>query len=163
MARVTRSIDLAPTILRRLGAGVPPAMDGESLSAAAARDGCARTEIDLAHPLEPTRFQRASGLDETRCNAAVLRDDRWICVHFTGGLPAMLFDRAEGPAERRDLAADPGGAAEAASDTVFGARQAPLEVRWTLPRIRAFTRERRLNPLTFSDPRRSLERTHMPT
>ena len=89
-------------------------MDGESLATADACDGCALTEIDLAHPLEPTRFQRAFGLDETSCNAAVLRDDRWTCVHFNGGLPPILFDRAEDLSERRDVAGDPGGPAETA-------------------------------------------------
>mgnify|MGYP006274821361 CR=1 FL=1 len=114
VARVTRSIDLAPTILRRLGAAAPAAMDGAPLAPVDDREDVALTEIDFAHPREPTRFQRALGLDADRCNAAVLRDARWTCVHFNGGLAPMLFDRAEDPSERRDLAAAPGGAAEVA-------------------------------------------------
>jgi arylsulfatase A-like enzyme len=36
----------------------------------------------------------------------VLRDRRWTYVHFNGGVPPMLFDRAADPAETTDLAQD---------------------------------------------------------
>jgi arylsulfatase A-like enzyme len=108
---VTQAIDVAPTILRRLGGAAPPAMDGAPLPAAGSgqpdRPGLALTEIDFAHPTRPTRFQRAWGLDATRANAAVLRDARWSYVHFCEGPPSMLFDRRADPDERVDLAADP--------------------------------------------------------
>jgi arylsulfatase A-like enzyme len=84
-------------------------MDGASLlglaqGVPAGWRSAALTEIDLASPVAPTRFQQAWGLDANRCNAAVLRDARWTYVHFNGGLPPMLFDREADPAERADLA-----------------------------------------------------------
>lgn len=115
-AEVVSSVDVTPTILDWLGAEVPPAMDGVSLVAGrdGPRQGLALTEIDFAEPHRETRFQRAWRLPETACNAAVLRDARWTLVHFNGGLPPMLFDRAEDPDETRDLAPDPAAAGEVA-------------------------------------------------
>jgi arylsulfatase A-like enzyme len=115
---ITETVDLAPTVLDWLGAAAPPAMDGASLLPfLEGRDPpgwreAALTEIDLASPANPTRFQRAWGLAETRCNAAVIRDARWSYVHFNGGVAPMLFDRAEDPEERRDLAGAPAAAGE---------------------------------------------------
>jgi arylsulfatase A-like enzyme len=118
-AGATEAVDLAPTILDWLGGAAPPAMDGVSLlpalaGAAPGRDALALTEIDLAHPARPTRFQSAWGLEESRCNAAVLRDPRWTYVHFNGGVAPMLFDRAADPGEAVDLAPDPAAAGEIA-------------------------------------------------
>ncbi|TVQ57596.1 MAG: phosphonate monoester hydrolase [Rhodobacteraceae bacterium] len=129
---ITETVDVAPTILDWLGAVAPPAMDGASLlpflqdSPPPDWRDAALTEIDFSHPARPTRFQRALGLPETRCNAAVLRDARWTCVHFNGGVPPMLFDRAEDPEERRNLAADP-----AASGVLGAMRAAMLDRRMT--------------------------------
>ncbi|TVQ57249.1 MAG: phosphonate monoester hydrolase [Rhodobacteraceae bacterium] len=115
---ITETVDLAPTVLDWLGAAPPPAMDGASLlpfldgSEPPGWRDAALTEIDLASPATPTRFQRAWGLGETRCNAAVIRDARWTYVHFNGGVAPMLFDRAEDPEERRDLAGAAGAADE---------------------------------------------------
>lgn len=113
---MTSSVDVAPTILDWFGAAPPPAMDGASLLALARGGGWARdvalTEVDFAEPAAPTRFQRLLGLPEQRCNTAILREPRWSYVHFNGGLPPMLFDRAADPGERVDLAADPGLAGE---------------------------------------------------
>jgi arylsulfatase A-like enzyme len=106
---ITETVDIAPTVLTWLGAPVPPAMDGAPLPGPGVPEGwrdAALTEIDLASPVAPTRFQTAWGLDHDRCNAAVLRDARWTYVHFNGGLPPMLFDREADPAERHDLARD---------------------------------------------------------
>lgn len=106
----TSTVDVAPTLLDLLGAPIPPAMDGASLAGrlgparAEPGRGFALTEIDLAEPGRPTRFQRALGLDETAANVAVLRDRRWTLAHFNGGVPPMLFDREADPEERRDLA-----------------------------------------------------------
>ncbi len=110
--------DIAPTVLSWFGAPVPPAMDGVSLLPALAAGRTRRqsvlTEVDFSHPSSPTRFQRALGLCETRCNAAVLRDARHTLVHFNGGLPPLLFDRAADPEERADRRAAPAGEAAVA-------------------------------------------------
>ncbi|MFN4087995.1 MAG: sulfatase-like hydrolase/transferase [Alphaproteobacteria bacterium] len=112
--RITCSVDVAPTLLDWLGLPVPPAMDGRPLAAPALPGvpGLALTELELGHPAAPTRFQKAWGLDEQRCNAAVLRDPRWTLVHFNGGLPPLLFDRTADPDETRDLAGEPAAAGE---------------------------------------------------
>lgn len=110
---LTEAVDLAPTLLAWLGGAAPPAMDGRSLLPLVRGGGdpdrrpLALTELDLSHPTVPTRFQRAWGLPEHRCNAAILRDPRWTLVHVNGGIPPMLFDRAADPDERHDLAGDP--------------------------------------------------------
>lgn len=127
VTQVTSSLDVAPTILAWLGAEAPPAMDGRPLPpAAGAGPRAALTEIDWARPGRPTRFERVWGLDPHRCNAAVLREARWSLVHFNGGLPPLLFDREADPEETRDLAGDPGAAAEIAR-----LRAAMLDLRMT--------------------------------
>ena len=128
---MTSTIDVAPTILDWLGGVVPPAMDGASLLPFLAGGTigwrtAVLTEVDLSHPLRPTRFQRALGLDETRCNAAVLREADRTLVHFNGGLPPLLFDRRSDPGERVDLAADP-----ASTGEVARMRAAMLDLRMT--------------------------------
>lgn len=115
---ITESIDIAPTILEWAGATPPRAMDGTSLlpfldeGRAQDRHGMALSEVDYARPNHPSRFQRAWNVDETRANAAILRDARWTYIHFNAGLPPLLFDRQDDPYETRDLAPDPAAAGE---------------------------------------------------
>lgn len=116
---ITESVDVTPTILEWIGHEPPPAMDGRSLApwleggTTAWRDA-AFMEIDLSHPKNPTRFQLHFGLDEQRCNAAILREARWKLVHFNGGVPPMLFDLENDPGETVNLATDPAHAGEIA-------------------------------------------------
>lgn len=119
IAALTESVDLAPTLLEFIGRDAPPAFDGHMLTPFLAggapvwRDA-AFLELDLSSPLGPTRYQRAWDLPENRCNAAILREERWKYVHFNGGVEPMLFDLAEDPQETRNLAADPAHAGEIA-------------------------------------------------
>ncbi len=109
----TESIDVAPTILDWLGLEPPPGFNGRSLLPFL--DGPEPDdwrdhiffELDMADPLEPTRFQRRLGLQAPDCNFAVLRENRFKLVHFNGGLPPLLFDLEDDPEERRDRAGDP--------------------------------------------------------
>lgn len=122
---------VAPSILAAFGARVPPAMDSTPLQPllAGGQTGTgafALSELDLGHPVTPTRFQTALGLDAHRANLAVWRDARWTLVHLNGGLAPMLFDRVADPEETRDLAADP-----AAAATIAGLRAAMLDHRMT--------------------------------
>lgn len=129
---VISTVDVAPTILDLMGAEVPPAMDGASLRPflEGARPevwrGLALTEIDLAEPGAPTRFERALGLDPLTANAAILRDARHSLVHFNGGLAPMLFDRRAHSGETTDIAGTPEGAREVAR-----LRAALLDLRMT--------------------------------
>ncbi len=109
---ITESIDVAPTILAAIGRPVPSVMDGRPLQPLL--DGnrpddwrqAAFSEIDFGDPGLPTRFERALGLDPLHANAAVLREARWKYVHFNGGLPPLLFDLVNDPAETRNHAQD---------------------------------------------------------
>lgn len=129
---ITESVDIAPTILSWLGADIPRTMDGRSLLDHCERPeadggrGMALTEIDYARPDRPTRYQRVWGVDEFSANAAAIRDKRWTCIHFNGGLPPLLFDRARDPDETQDLAGDPAAAGELAR-----LRTAMLDLRMT--------------------------------
>ena len=120
VSEVVSTVDLAPPILDLLGAEVPPAMDGTSLRpflegrTPETWRGLALTEIDLAEPRAPTRFERALGLGPLTANAAILRDATHSLVHFNGGLAPMLFDRRRDPGEQHDMAATPEGAAQVA-------------------------------------------------
>ena len=117
---VISTVDVAPTILELLGVVAPTAMDGDSLyhllvnGHSDSLRGMALSEIDLANPGVPTRFERALDLDPLSANAAILRDRTHTLVHFNGGLPPMLFDRLNDPEERCDIAATTTGAAEVA-------------------------------------------------
>jgi arylsulfatase A-like enzyme len=108
IGEITESVDIAPTILEWIGREAPPAFDGKSLLAfldgevGGWRNSCLM-EADFSHPLRPTRFQRALGLDANSCNATILREKRWKYVHFGGGVPPMLFDLAADPGETTDL------------------------------------------------------------
>ena len=105
----TESIDVAPTILAWLGLEPPPGFNGRSLLPFL--DGAEPDdwrdhiffELDMADPLEPTGFQNRFGLKASDCNVAVLRETRFKLVHFNGGLPPLLFDLEDDPAEQRDL------------------------------------------------------------
>jgi arylsulfatase A-like enzyme len=126
------SVDITPTLIALAGGTPPPAMDGHPLTpfltGQGPQDGhpAVLSEIDLAEPHRATRFQTALDLPEHRANAAVLRDPRWTLVHFNGGLPPMLFDRAQDPDETRDLARDP-----AHADRIAALRTTMLDLRMT--------------------------------
>jgi len=114
---LTESVDVTPTILDWIGRPVPPAMDGRSLlpwlrGETPAWRRAAFMEADFGHPLVRTRFQKALGLPEHACNAAILREERWKYVHFGGGVPPMLFDLGADPFETTNLAVEPAHAGE---------------------------------------------------
>lgn len=109
---MTESVDVTPTILDLLGIDIPDTMDGRSLRpflAGEAPEGWrsySYSELDFGDPITPTAGQVALGLEANRANLCILRGSRHTLVHFNGGLPPLLFDRAA-EAEARDLAGDP--------------------------------------------------------
>ena len=115
---MTESVDIAPTILDWIGRSAPQAMDGRSLlpftrgmTPEGWRDAVF-LEADFGSATSPTRFQSALHLDAHQTGVSILREARWKYVHFGGRLPPMLFDLADDPQEARNLASDPGFAAE---------------------------------------------------
>jgi len=115
---LTESVDIAPTILDWIGQAIPPAFDGRSLlpfvrgTPPAGWREHVFCELELGDPVEPTRYQRRLGLTLAAANFAVLRERRFKYVHFNGGLPPLLFDMENDPAEMTDLAPDPAFAPE---------------------------------------------------
>lgn len=111
----TEAVDIAPTLNELMGAGAPPHLDGRSL-APLLDGGEPASWRDAAHwehdfrSVDTGGAEARFGLESRRLNLAVVRTRRYKYVHFgghTGGLPPVLFDLAENPAETRNLAADP--------------------------------------------------------
>ena len=114
----SESIDIAPTLLDWLGQEAPLGFDGRSLLPLLDGDmpegwrDYAFAELDLGDPETPSCYQTRLGLPMSRCNLAILREKRWKYVHVNGGLPPLLFDMIDDPAETRNLAGDPAFAPE---------------------------------------------------
>ena len=110
--RFTEAVDIMPTLIDLLG-DVPPAhLDGRSLkpflqgrSPADWRDAV-HWEFDF-RSVDSGDAEAHFGLEARQCNLSVVRTERHKYVHFGGGLPPLLFDLAEDPAELHDLAGDP--------------------------------------------------------
>jgi len=109
--RFTQAIDVAPTIIDRIGGKVPRAMDGRSLGPFLHGDAPPdwRGEVFFEHDFREVVTQgpeMALGISSDECCYAVVRDDRWKYVHFAA-LPPLLFDMRADPHERRNLADEP--------------------------------------------------------
>ncbi|MEX0971404.1 MAG: alkaline phosphatase family protein [Paracoccaceae bacterium] len=118
VAAFSEAIDIAPTILKWLGATPPAAMNGHSLLGhlseappEAWRD-YVYYELDFGEPDSPTVAQDRLGLPLAACNLAVIRESRFKYVHFNGGLPPLLYDLHTDPEELCNLAPDPAFAPE---------------------------------------------------
>lgn len=108
----TQSIDVMPTILDSLGARVPRALDGESLLPFLSGTK-PDTWRDAAH-WEYDFREVASGIAQQHfalpvddCALAVIRDEAFKYVHFTG-LPPLLFDLVADPGELNNVAGEAG-------------------------------------------------------
>lgn len=134
---LTEAIDVAPTIIDRIGGEVPRAMDGRSLlpfiEGHTPKDW--RQEVFFEHDfreVETLKPETALGLTSDQCSYAVIRDSDYKYVHFAA-LPPLLFDMRADPHETRNLAADP-----AMRDTVL--RYAQKMLSWRLTHVdRALT------------------------
>ena len=107
----TEAVDLFPTTIDLLGGEAEPHLDGRSLAPFLAgrqpsswRDA-AHWEYDF-RSVAGGKAEQHFKLDSSQMNLAVVRSERWKYVHFGGGLPTLLFDLAEDPAELRNLAED---------------------------------------------------------
>ena len=108
----TETVDILPTLMDLLGATPPPHLDGRSLAPflrgetpAAWRDAV-HWEYDFRSVASGASAQ-PFGLKPQQCNLAVLRTETLKYVHVGGGLPPVLFDLREDPAETRNVAEDP--------------------------------------------------------
>ena len=108
--RFTEAVDIMPTLMELMGLDAPAHLDGRSL--APFLDGKEpKTWRDAAHwehdfrSVDTGATEAHFGLDSRQLNLAVTRTGRYKYVHF-GGLPPVLFDLADDPAETRNLASD---------------------------------------------------------
>lgn len=108
----SQSIDIMPTLLDCLGANPPLQCDGASLKPwliGATPDKWRQEvfyELDFRDVGDPAP-ERELGISLDECSLAVARDHGHKYVHFAG-LPALLFDLAVDPEERRNCLDDPG-------------------------------------------------------
>lgn len=109
---MTESIDVPVTLLDRLGADVPHAMNGKSLlpfldDAGGETCACSMSEFDFGDPVTPTLWMRRLGVRSRESNLVVFRSGRHRLVQFGCDLPPILFDM-DSDGESRDIAGDPG-------------------------------------------------------
>lgn len=107
---LTEAVDLAPTLIEAMGGTPPPYLDGRSLIPLISgttpdnwRD-CAHWEFDFR---TITKREGRLGLPPQSSNLAVIRSAAVKYVHFGGGMPPLLYDLKEDPAELVNRAADP--------------------------------------------------------
>lgn len=110
--RFTEAVDIMPTLLDAMGLDAGAHLDGRALTPfldgaepASWRDA-AHWEHDF-RSVATGRAEQQFGLRSNQLNLAVVRTDRHKYVHFGGGLPPVLFDLADDPAETRNRVDDP--------------------------------------------------------
>jgi arylsulfatase A-like enzyme len=107
----TSAADIMPTLAERLDQAPLNHQDGRSLlpflagRAPASWRDAAFWEFDF-RDIESGVAERHFGLGSNACNLSVIRDEAYKYVHVAG-LPPLLFDLTNDPAETRDLASDP--------------------------------------------------------
>jgi arylsulfatase A-like enzyme len=110
--RFTEAVDIMPTLLELLGEPAPAHLDGRSLLPFIA-GGKPRAWRDAAHweydfrSISKGDAERHFGIGPQACNLAVIRSETFKYVHFGGGLPPLLYDLSNDPAETRNVAGDP--------------------------------------------------------
>ncbi|WP_192362240.1 alkaline phosphatase family protein [Mesorhizobium mediterraneum] len=110
--RFTEAVDIAPTLLDLLGEETPPHLDGQSLKPFldAGEPGnwreAAHWEFDF-RSVADGHAERHFGIGPRQCNLAVIRTKEFKYVHFSGGLPPLLFDLEKDRDELTNVAADP--------------------------------------------------------
>ena len=110
--RFTECIDILPTVLDAAALSVPRNCDGRSLLPYCRGETPAewRDETHWAYDFSDIRTRHIEtklGLPSDWCNLQVVRTNTLKYVHFAG-LPPVLFDLREDPAECINRAADPG-------------------------------------------------------
>ncbi|MDW6021700.1 alkaline phosphatase family protein [Mesorhizobium sp. BAC0120] len=108
----TEAVDILPTVLDLLGGKIPAHLDGRSLVPFLSGEhptgwrDAAHWEFDF-RSITAGIAERHFGISSRQCNLAVVRTERFKYAHFGGGLPPVLFDLADDPAETVNLAEDP--------------------------------------------------------
>ena len=109
---MTESIDVAVTLLERVGANVPDAMNGHSLlpmldDVHAPGRGVSVSEYDFGNPVKPTGWMQHMNIPARAANLSVFRTGSHRLVEFGCDVPPILFDMA-GAKERQDISLDEG-------------------------------------------------------
>jgi arylsulfatase A-like enzyme len=102
--RLTRTIDVAPTILTALGAPVPETMEGRNLLYGSDEPDAVMVEVELGHITGAGRFERHWGLSSQQCRALAFERGCLRLIHFASGHVPLLFDTAVDPECTTDLA-----------------------------------------------------------
>lgn len=125
----TESVDVMPTILDWIGQPTPGQGDGLALGPwlDGGEPGGWREAVHWSFDFRDPQDQEAEthfGLVSDACTATVRRERDWKYVHFAG-LPPLLFDLANDPAETVDLSGDPAYHAQrlALAEAMLGWRQ----------------------------------------
>lgn len=104
----TESVDVMPTLLELIGQTVPAHLDGKSLVPMLRGEtpsiwrASAHWEFDFRCVISQ-RAEQELHLPSQLCNLSVIRDNNYKYVHFAG-MPPLLFDLVEDPAETINLA-----------------------------------------------------------
>jgi arylsulfatase A-like enzyme len=107
----TENVDIMPTLMDAIGAGIPLQCDGRSLvpfvEGTPPRNWRteAHWEFDFRDPTDDAA-ERELGLTMDQCALNVIRGERYKYVHFAG-LPPLFFDLADDPEEFVNRADDP--------------------------------------------------------
>jgi arylsulfatase A-like enzyme len=145
----TSSVDIFPTLCDRLGLQPSNHLDGETLvpffrgEAPAVWRDAAFWEFDFRDIAEG-QAEAHFGLRPNACNLSVIRDAAFKYVHFAG-LPPLLFDLRQDPAELVNLADDP---AHLAIRLAYAERLLSLRARH-LDQTLAFTELTEFGPVTY--------------
>ena len=111
VAHFSEAVDIMPTLVELLGGQAPAHLDGKSLQPFLSgnppstwRDA-AHWEYDFRSVVEG-RTEAHFGLKSQQCNLAVIRTEKYKYVHFGGGLPPLLYQLDNDPAEIRNIAGE---------------------------------------------------------
>ena len=94
---MTESIDLAPTLLDAMDAGIPHSMNGATLTSllddpTQPAKPITMSEYDFGNPVIKSEWMRQLKVPSSEASLCVIRTDQHRLVHFAADIPTILFD-----------------------------------------------------------------------